>query len=231
MLKVTYFGHTTFLLEAGENTVLLNPGIWDGEPTVPDDIDVRLIIATNHLDDALGNAAAIANNVKAWILGNEETIEKAKSQGCKPWLLHVLRPDTPYEIPGFKVTAHPLKRVDPETGEKVENIGLFIEMGKMRVSYLGDAMVRGPFGQFETDILIAPISGEGVFPVKDAVSLCIDAKPKIGIAMRWTAPEQTTKFSKYVDQFAQGCAPLIMEPNQTVTAEWSAGYEFRFTVS
>ncbi|MCF2135958.1 MAG: MBL fold metallo-hydrolase [Candidatus Thorarchaeota archaeon] len=231
MLKITYFGHTTFLLEAGENTVLLNPGIWDGTPVVPDDINVRLIIATHHLDDALGNATAIAEQSKAWILGNEITIEKVKSQGGKPWLLHVLKSDTPYEIPGFKVTAHPLKRAIPDTGEKIENLGLYIEMGKMRVAYLGDAMVRGPFGQFETDILIAPVSGEGVFPVKDAVSLCIDAKPKVGIAMRWTSEEQTAKFSKYVDQFARECTPVVMKPNQTLSAEWSAGYEFRFTLS
>ncbi len=231
MLKITYFGNTTFLLEAGENSVLLNPGKWDGAPIVPDDIDVRLIIATNHLDDALGNATAIASHSKAWILGNEETIEKAKSQGGKPWLLHVLKTEEPYEIPGFKVTAHPLTRVDPETGEKVENLGLHIEMGKMRVSYLGDSMVRGPFAQLEADILVVPISGEGVFPVKDAVSLCIDASPKIGVAMRWSSEEQTVKFSKYVEQFAQGCTPLVMKPNQTLTTEWSAGYEFKFTLS
>lgn len=231
MLKITYLGRTSFVLESKDISVLLNPGIWDGEPVVPDDLDVRVIMVTNRLEDALGNAVTIASNAKAWILGNEETIEKASAQGAKPWLLHVLRPDEAFEIPGLKVVAHPLKRKDPKTDESVENLGLLIEMGKMRVAYLGDALVRGPFGQFETDILIVPISGEGVFGVKDAVNLCIDASPKLGIAMRWSSDEQTTKFKKYVDQFAPGCTPLVMEPNQTVTAEWAAGYEFRFTLS
>ncbi len=231
MLKITYLGHTSFVVESKETSVLLNPGIWNGEAVVPDNLDVRVIIATNRMDDALGNAATIANNAKAWILGNEETIEKARAQGARPWLLHVLRPDEPYEIPGLKVTAFPLKRRSPEANEDVENLGLYIQMGKMRVSYLGDTIVRGPFGQFDTDILIVPISGEGVFGVKDAVNLCIDASPKLGIAMRWSSEEQTTKFKKYVDQFASGCTPLVMEPNQSVTAEWAAGYEFRFTLS
>jgi len=231
LLNITYFGHMSFLLESEETSVLLNPGIWDGSPTVPDDVEVRVIIITNRMDDAVGNATTIAENSRAWILGNEETIEKVKEQGGKPWLLHVLEPDKPYEIPGLRVTAHPLSRRDPDTGERIDNLGLYIEMGKMRVAYVGDTVIRGPFGQFETDILIVPIGGDEVFAVKDAVSLCIDSQAKLGIAMRWKSDEQTVKFKKYVDQFAQGCTPLVMEPGQTVTAEWAAGYEFRFSVS
>ena len=78
MLKIAYFGKTSFALETKETTVLLNPGTWDGESVVPDDFDCRVIIVTNHEDDALGNAAEIAVNSKAWILGNGSTIEKAR---------------------------------------------------------------------------------------------------------------------------------------------------------
>ena len=66
MLNITYFGHTSFAFEAKGTTVLLNPGIWDGTPMVPDDFEARIVIATNHHDDALGNAATISVNSKAW---------------------------------------------------------------------------------------------------------------------------------------------------------------------
>ena len=62
LLKMTYMGHTTFQLETEEVSLLINPGIWDGEPVVPVDHDARIIVATNHADDALGNAIEIANN-------------------------------------------------------------------------------------------------------------------------------------------------------------------------
>lgn len=231
MLKIKYFGKTSFALESKETTVLLNPGIWDGESVVPDDFDCRVIIVTNHEDDALGNASEIAVNSKAWILGNQSTVEKAKEQGAKAWLLHALKPEVPYEIPGLKVTPFPLTRKNVETGETIENLGLHIEMATMKVSFLGDAIVRGPFGQLEANVLIAPVGGDGVFPVKDAVSLCIDAIPQIGIPVRWTSEEQPKKFAKYIEQFGQKTLPLLMEPGQTLEVQWAAGHEFKHSVS
>ncbi|MHA1862127.1 MAG: MBL fold metallo-hydrolase, partial [Candidatus Thorarchaeota archaeon] len=90
MLNITYFGHTSFALEAKGTTILLNPGIWDGNPVVPDDFEARMVIATNHADDALGNSATISVNSKAWFLGSKDAADKAAEQGVKPWLLHVL---------------------------------------------------------------------------------------------------------------------------------------------
>ncbi|MGY5874633.1 MAG: MBL fold metallo-hydrolase [Candidatus Thorarchaeota archaeon] len=231
MLKITYFGRTTFALESKDTSVLINPGIWDGETVVPDDYDVRVIVTTHHMNDAVGNAAKIAEGSKAWILGNEKAIERAKSEGGKPWLLHVLKSEEPYEIPGLKLTPFALHRKDPETSERVENMGLHIEMGNMKLAYLGDTIVRGPFGKLETDILIAPVAGGDVFPVKDAVSLCIDASPRIGIPCRITEPEQATKFAKYLDQFSKTTTPVIMEENQILEVDWAAGNEFRYTIS
>jgi L-ascorbate metabolism protein UlaG (beta-lactamase superfamily) len=231
LLKITFFGHTTFALESKDTSILLNPGVWNGEPVIPDDFDVRVIVATHHLDDAVGNATKIAEKAKAWILGNAATIERVKSEGGKPWLLHVLRSEEPYVIPGLKLTPYALHRKNPTTGDRVENMGLHIEMGGMRVVYLGDTAVRGPFGQLEMDALITPVSGDDVFPVKDAVSLCIDAGPKLGIPCRITSPEQPAKFAKYLDQFGGGTTALIMQPGQSLKIEWAAGNEFRYTIT
>ncbi|MHA1924821.1 MAG: MBL fold metallo-hydrolase [Candidatus Thorarchaeota archaeon] len=231
MLKIAYFGKTSFALETKETTVLLNPGTWDGKSVVPEDFDCRVIIVTNHEDDALGNAAEIAVNSKAWILGNESTIERAREQGAKAWLLHTLKPEVPYEIPGLKVTPFPLQKKSVATGENIENLGLHIEMSTMKVSYLGDSLVRGPFGQLETNVMIVPVGGEHAFPVKDAVSLCIDAIPQVGIPVRWTSEDQPKKFAKYIEQFGQKTTPLLMEPGQTLEVQWAAGHEFRHSVS
>lgn len=231
MLRITYLGKTSFRLESEEMSVLLNPGIWQGEAVTPVDTEAKVIIATNEAIDALGNATEVATNSKAWILGNESTIEVVKEQGGKPWLLHALKAEEPYEIPGLRVIAYSLKRDHPETGEPMENLGLYLEIGKMRVAYLGDSKVRGPFGQFEVDIIIVPIGGDGVFAIKDAVGLCIDAKPKLGIPMRWVSDDQPQKFAKYLDQFAKGVTPLVMKDNQTIETQWAAGNEFRYEVS
>ncbi|MFW9926253.1 MAG: MBL fold metallo-hydrolase [Candidatus Thorarchaeota archaeon] len=231
MLKITYFGKTSFALEFNETVVLLNPGIWDGEKIVPDDFMARVVISTNRGDDAIGNAATIAVNSKAWFLGNKETNEKASEQGVKPWLLHELKSEIPYEIPDVKIMPYALSRVDQESGGHIENMGLYIEMGGMKISYLGDTTIRGPFEHLDTDILITPIGGDGVFPVKDAVSLCIDAKPRIGVPMRWSSDEETQKFSKYLQQFGQGIVPVVMEPKQVLNVQWAAGNEFRYELN
>jgi len=231
LLKITYFGHTAFALEAKETTVLLNPGILEGEPLVPDDFQARIVIATNHVDDAIGNSAAISVNSKAWFLGNKETTAKAAEQGVKPWLLHVLEPEVPYEVPDVTITGYALTRIDEEAGGRIDNLGLIIEMGDMRIGYLGDSAIRGLFEQLEMDILIVPIGGGATFQVKDAVSLCIDTQPRIGIPMRWSAEDQPKKFSKYIEQFSKGTKPILMEPGQILSVQWAAGNEFRYELN
>lgn len=231
MLNITYFGHTSFALETKGTTILLNPGIWDGNPVVPDDFEARMVIATNHADDAIGNAATISVNSKAWFLGSKDAADKASEQGVKPWLLHVLETEVPYEVPDVTITPYSLSRIDEEAGGHIENLGLIIEMGGMRIGYLGDSSIRGLFEQLEMDILIVPIGGEATFEVKDAVSLCIDTKPRIGIPMRWTSEDQPKKFSKYVEQFGQGVTPVLMEPNQVLVVQWAAGNEFRYELN
>jgi hypothetical protein len=104
-------------------------------------------------------------------------------------------------------------------------------MGEMKIGYLGDSVIRGPFEQFDMDVLMVPTGGDGVFQVKDAVSLCIDAKPRIGIPMRWSSMDDSMKFSKYVQQFGQGTTPVIMAPNQVLEVYWAAGNEFRYELN
>jgi len=99
-------------MEAKGTTILLNPGIWDGNPVVPDDFEARIVIATNHVDDALGNAATISVNSKAWFLGSKDAADKAAEQGVKPWLLHVLETEVPYEVPDVTITPYSLSRTD-----------------------------------------------------------------------------------------------------------------------
>ena len=231
MLKIKFLGKTTFAIESSDMSLLLNPGTWRGKSVVPDTFEVRVIVTTHKLDDAVGNATKIAANSKAWILGNSEAIERVKAEGGKPWLLHTLKSEEVYEIPGLKLTPFALHRSDPETRERVENMGLYIEMGGMKVGYLGDTAVRGPFGQLDMDVLITPVGGGDVFPVKDAVSLCIDANPKIAIPTRITEDDQATKFAKYIDQFSQNTIPVIMEKDQILEIQWAAGNEFRHTIS
>lgn len=228
LLKIVYFGKTSFALEHKETTVLLNPGIWNGELVVPNDFSARVVIATNQSDDAVGNAATIAVESKAWFLGNQGAADKVSGQGVKPWLLHVLKPEVPYEIPDVRITPYALTRIDEAEGGHIENFGLYIEMGDMKVGYLGDSIIRGSFEHLDMDVLIVPVGGDGVFPVKDAVSLCIDAKPRVGIPMRWASEDDPKKFTKYVQQFGQGTAPVVMEPNQVLTLYWAAGNEFRY---
>ena len=231
LLNITYFGHTSFALESKGTVILLNPGIWESKPIVPDDFSARVVVATNKEDDALGNASTISVSSKAWFLGNKEAVEKATAQGVKPWLLHVLENEVPYEIPNVRIVPYALSRIDETKGGHIDNLGLMIQFGGMKVGYLGDTAIRGPFEHLEMDILITPIGGGATFPVKDAVSLCIDTKPRISIPMRWTSEEQPVKFAKYLEQFGQGVKAVVMTPNQKLIAQWAAGNEFRYELN
>ena len=66
LLKMTYIGHTTFRLETENVSLLINPGIWDGVPVVPADYDVRVIVATNHAEDACHRDCSKSEIMDSW---------------------------------------------------------------------------------------------------------------------------------------------------------------------
>ena len=85
-LKLTWYGHATWLLEAAGQQVLIDP-FFDHNPSSPvkaHDVAADFILLSHGHEDHVGDAAAIANRCGATIVSNFEIASWfAKKQGVK----------------------------------------------------------------------------------------------------------------------------------------------------
>ncbi len=227
-LIITYYGHTAFKIESLGHTILIDPGVVQGNPLISSDEHADLILITVDQEESLGNAVEISTKSKAWILGNDKVIEKLKLKGAKPWLLHEIKPEEIYELPWVTVHAYGLERGPLNSGSEKSILGYFIDFDEMKIAHMGESITRGYFEDLNMNILMIPIGGVESFDVKSAVSLTVDSKPNLVIPMRWTEAIHRTKFRKYINQFAPDIGVADIEPGESIEVLWAAGNEFRW---
>ncbi len=82
-MKLTYFGHSAFLLEIGNHRVLMDPFLSGNEkaPVKPDDVSCDYILLTHGHEDHVGDTEAIARSNDATIIANFELGDYFADQG------------------------------------------------------------------------------------------------------------------------------------------------------
>ncbi|MBA2469911.1 MAG: metal-dependent hydrolase [Chloroflexia bacterium] len=84
-LTLTYFGHSAFRLESGENTVLIDPFIT-GNPSATvsaDEVNAETIILTHAHNDHVGDTLEIAKRNNATVIATAELAGWIGSQGVE----------------------------------------------------------------------------------------------------------------------------------------------------
>jgi L-ascorbate metabolism protein UlaG (beta-lactamase superfamily) len=82
-LKITYLGHSGFLLAAGSHKVAIDPFLT-GNPVAkhkPEQIDCKTIVLTHGHEDHVGDTVAIAKRNRAKVIGCWEVSLWAQDQG------------------------------------------------------------------------------------------------------------------------------------------------------
>jgi hypothetical protein len=88
LLKIVYFGKTSFVLEYNEMKVLLNPGIWGRKKVVPNDFSARIVIATNQSDEKHGS----------WVIKEQLTRPLKKGSNHGYFMFSNLKSPTRFQI-------------------------------------------------------------------------------------------------------------------------------------
>jgi L-ascorbate metabolism protein UlaG (beta-lactamase superfamily) len=85
LTKLTYFGHSTFMLEDGEHTVLIDP-FMSGNPvcdTAPESVSPDTILLTHAHGDHVGDTIDIAKRTGAKVIATFELATWLGSQGVE----------------------------------------------------------------------------------------------------------------------------------------------------
>jgi len=85
-LKITYYGHSTFLLETGEHNIVVDPFFAPNNPAVPvsvDQIQADYILITHGHGDHTADAAALAQRTGATVISNFEVVGWLMERGAQ----------------------------------------------------------------------------------------------------------------------------------------------------
>lgn len=193
MSKLTWYGHSAFLIETETGNILLDPFL-SGNPKAtvkPDTIQADYILVTHGHGDHLGDAIDIAKNNEATIIAPFELAMYCENQGAKAHPMHI---GGAYQFPfgrvkltsalhgsaaqsdkGFVYTGNPcgfLITVEDKTIYFAGDTGLFYDM-----KLLGELE--------QIDVALLPIGGNFTMDATDALKAVEFLKPKLTIPMHY----------------------------------------------
>jgi len=193
MSKLTWYGHSAFLIETETGNILLDPFL-SGNPKAtvkPDTIQADYILVTHGHGDHLGDAIEIATNNQATIIAPFELATYCQNKGTKAHPMHI---GGAYQFPfgrvkltqalhgsaapsgkGFIYTGNPcgfLITVDDKTIYFAGDTGLFYDM-----KLLGELE--------QIDVALLPIGGNFTMDAADALKAVEFLKPKLTIPMHY----------------------------------------------
>ncbi len=191
-MKVTYYGHSAFLVQTARHRLLIDP-FFTGNPSAAisaDDAKCDFILLSHGHEDHTGDAAAIAAANDATIIANYEIAEYFGAQGLKT---HGMNPGGGCKFPFGRVAltiafhtsslnagANPLYMGCP--------CGIVIEADGQRLYHAGDTALFSDMqliGRRGLDLAIVPIGDNFTMGPSDALDALDFLKPKLALPMHY----------------------------------------------
>lgn len=224
MLKLRYLSHSTFLLDDGSFTLIIDPFI-SGNPTCPikspDEIKAHFIVLTHAHGDHLGDAFTIAKNNDALVIAVNELANYAAENGCKAHNMHI---GGGYNFPfgRLKFTIAHHGSSSPDGRYMGEPAGVVIKMGGKTIYHPGDTglfLDMKLIGELDKiDVFFAPIGDNFTMGIDDAVEAVEFVNPDLTIPMHYnTFPvisADPNEFKKKVEAIGKKC--YVMEYGETL---------------
>ncbi|MCX8055423.1 MAG: metal-dependent hydrolase [Ignavibacteria bacterium] len=223
MLKLTYVSHSTFILEDGQYTLVIDP-FFTGNPTANisiDSVKPNFIVLTHAHGDHLGDALSLAKKHDALIIAVNELANYCAANGCKAHNMHI---GGAYNFPfgrlKFTIAHHGSSTNDGQyMGEPA---GVIINIGGNIVYHTGDTGLfydMKLIGELNPiDIFLVPIGDNFTMGIDDAVQATKFVDPKLVIPMHYnTFPvikADPNEFKSKVEKIGKKC--VVMQYGETI---------------
>jgi L-ascorbate metabolism protein UlaG (beta-lactamase superfamily) len=188
-MKITYHGHSCFIIEAGKYKIIIDPFL-SGNPMAkikPKEVKVDAVLVTHGHGDHLGDAVEISKGNNALIIAPFELVNYCNEKGATGHPMHI---GGSYNFPFGKVKltiAHHGSTTD--TGATGNPCGFLVTMEGKTIYHAGDT---GLFSDMKLigepnriDAAMLPIGDNFTMGIEDAVKAVEFLRPKIAIPMHY----------------------------------------------
>ena len=222
MAKITFYGHSAFLVELDGKKILIDPYLSNPlSPVKPEDVkDVDLVVLTHGHGDHLGDAITILkNNKNAKIVAIYELANYVGEQIGDPGRAIGGNIGGPMLVDDLKIALTPATHSSPYGAPT----GVVIIGKEATIYHAGDTGVTMDMkliGElYKPDIALLPIGGHFTMDPVEAAKAVELIKPKVAIPMHWgTFPVlygKPEEFKKLVEEKTPETKVIILQPGET----------------
>lgn len=224
VVKVTYFGHSAFMLESESHTTLVDPFISGNSltGTDPEDIKADTILLTHAHTDHVGDSVAIAKRTGAKVIATFELGTWFGQQGVEN--AHPANHGGTVQFPGGSAKLVPAWHTSSYGDDFVAPgvpAGLVVRFGGKTIYFAGDTCLFGDMaliGDEGLDVAVLPIGDNFTMGVTDAVKAAGMLRAETVIPCHYnTFPpiqQDPEEFKQLLEQQFQSMRCRILEPDR-----------------
>lgn len=192
-MKITYLGHSVFIIEEGDFKGIIDPFITGNElatAKVENITGISHILITHGHDDHIGDTEEIAKANDALIISNAEISDYFSEKGLKTHAMHIGGSHN-FDFGRVKLTpALHGSAISSEEG-KIDGgnpCGFLIEVNGKKVYHAGDTGLTVDMQLLQADkvdVALLPIGGNFTMDIDDAIRAVEMIKPRLAIPMHY----------------------------------------------
>jgi L-ascorbate metabolism protein UlaG (beta-lactamase superfamily) len=191
-MKITYVGHSCFLLQTARHRLLIDPGEYCAPADAPPlaELACDFVLLSHGHDDHSGRALEVAQAHSATIVANFEIAEYFAARGAK---VHGMNPGGAFAFPFGRVKftiAHHTSSLNSGLNPVYMGVacGLVIEADGKRIYHAGDTglfLDMQLIGRDGLDLAMLPIGDNFTMGPADAIEALDFLKPKACVPMHY----------------------------------------------
>ncbi|KPJ60695.1 MAG: hypothetical protein AMJ46_05425 [Latescibacteria bacterium DG_63] len=189
MTKLTYYGHSCFLVEGAGKKILIDPFITDNplSPVKKEQLSPDYIVVTHGHADHLGDSVEIAKSSGATVISNFEIATYVEKQGCNMHPLHI-GGGAQFDFGRAKLTIAHHGSCLPDGSYGGNPAGVVLEIDGKRIYHAGDTALfydMKLIGQRKVDVALLPIGDNFTMGPEDALEAVKLIRPTVVIPMHY----------------------------------------------